>query len=456
MPRERVRRLVAGGMALGVAAILIVALSAGDSGHRFSLVVPGTSNVTQGQPVHATGETIGSVDAVDPVDRGRAARITVRIDDEDYWPLPSDSKVEIRLGGTASFSNQYLLVTRGSGDKMLDDDGELPRKNVEVPVDLEDVLTLLDRPLRADIRELIANGAAGIAEASPPLRRALRRAPSAVRQASHVMSELTQDQEILEGLVVSTGRVVDGVDRSSPDLGALIDGAAQTFDAIGSESVRLEETIETLPAALRQTRATLARADVTLRDVGSLAGDLAPAAEELQRTAAPLSSTLMSLREVTPPAAAALQRSPGARKAGRLLFALSDASPALRSTAKRAAAEVACIRPYTPELVLFGTTWGDFISGHDEKDHYLRAQVQSYLPSAVNASPLTPGQLADAFPGLEYGYPRPPGALAGQPWFQPKCGAGRDAIDPHQDQEAQNFDPDDLPPAPESARGRGR
>lgn len=449
--------LVVGGLAIGVAVIGFVVLAAGDGGHRISMVAPGTSNITTGQPVHATGETIGSVDSVEPVDRGRAARITVQIDDEDYWPLPSDSKVEIRLGGTASFSNQYLLVTRGESEsEMLEDGGELPKENVKVPVDLEDVLSLIDGPLRADLRELIANGAAGFAEAGPPLRRALRHSPPALRQASHVMSELTRDQETLEGLIVSTGNVVDAVHRSSPDVGALIDGAAQTFDAIGSESTELEETIEHLPAALRQTRTTLARADVTLREAGSLVTDLAPGVDELQRTAAPLSATLASLRRITPTATAALERSRGARKAGRLLFALSDASPALRSTAKQAATEVGCVRPYAPEIVLFGTTWGDFISGYDEKDHYLRAQVQSYLPSAVNTQPLTPGELADLFPGLEYGFPRPPGALAGQPWFQPQCGAGPDAIDPHRDQEALNFDPADLPPEPERAKGRER
>ena len=35
--------------------------------------------------------------------------------------------------------------------------------------------------------------------------------------------------------------------------------------------------------------------------------------------------------------------------------------------------------------------------------------------------------------------PRPPGETSGQPWFQPQCGAGPEALDPAQDQEAQTL-----------------
>ena len=120
--------------------------------------------------------------------------------------------------------------------------------------------------------------------------------------------------------------------------------------------------------------------------------------------------------------------------------------------------QLKCVRPYAPEIVMLGAVWGDWISPVDERDHLLRATLQNFLPAQYNAVPLTPKEVADANPGLEYGFPRPPGALARQEWYQPECGAGPDAQDPAQDQEGNVFRqnlqtlPQDLAPTSKGTR----
>jgi hypothetical protein len=79
------------------------------------------------------------------------------------------------------------------------------------------------------------------------------------------------------------------------------------------------------------------------------------------------------------------------------------------------------------------------MSGVDRKDHVLRATVQNFLPAAFNSVPYTAGEAKKLFPGLEYGFPRPPGELAGQSWFQPQCGVGPDTVDPSKDRESARF-----------------
>ena len=69
----------------------------------------------------------------------------------------------------------------------------------------------------------------------------------------------------------------------------------------------------------------------------------------------------------------------------------------------------------------------------------MRANVQNFLPAAFNSVPYTAGQAAKMFRGLEYGFPRPPGELANQPWFQPQCGITEKALDPAQDPESADF-----------------
>jgi hypothetical protein len=92
------------------------------------------------------------------------------------------------------------------------------------------------------------------------------------------------------------------------------------------------------------------------------------------------------------------------------------------------------------------------MSWNDGKDKVLRAQVQQFLPANYNSVPLTPAQAAAAFPGMKYGFPRPPGTNAGQPWFQPQCGAGPEALDPSKDQEAVSGTPSPIPGSKASGR----
>lgn len=447
MAASKSRLIVLGALGAGALVVLLLIVGGGGSSHTFSAVVPSAANVVSGQKINAGGKNIGAVSDVEPVDRGRAARITMRIDDGDYWPLARDSKVVIRLGGTASFGMQYLLLERGKDTgQTIPDGGELATANVKVPVEVDQFLSIFGARLRGDLRRLVGTSAQALHQTGPSLHRALGRSTPVVQGASGVLGDLTQNQEALEGLVRSTGRVVDAVDRSSPGVRTLLDGAAQTFDAIASRADDLQTTLGRLPRALRQTRTTLTRADVTLRDTADLTDKLAPGVVELRRTASPLRTVLAGLRKVTPAARAALRKHREAYVGGDFLFDVGHIAPALQATAEKATKQIGCLRPYTPEIVLFATTWGDWMSGVDAKDHVIRATVQNYLPAAFNSVPYTPEQAAKLFPGLEYGLPRPPGALANQPWFQPQCGVGPDVVDPSKDQEVKHFSEADLPP----------
>jgi hypothetical protein len=75
----------------------------------------------------------------------------------------------------------------------------------------------------------------------------------------------------------------------------------------------------------------------------------------------------------------------------------------------------------------------------DNQDHLIRAQLMSFLPAGTNSTPYSPQFAVTHFPGVTYGFPRPPGELAGQPWFQPQCGVTQASLDPSKDREAQTF-----------------
>lgn len=425
--------LVAG----SIAALLV--LLGGGSGHSFSVVVPAATNLLPGNEISAAGRKIGTVSRIEPVDRGRAARIVISIDDARYWPLPRDSKLAVRFGGTVSAFNRYLLLERGKRGAPIPDGGELPAANVTTPVEVDTVVSHFTPPLRRDLRRMIGTSAGLMSRAGPDLHRAIGKAPPVVAATAGLFRDLTGDRQRLETLVSSAGRVVDGVHHASPDLRALLDGAARTFDAIADESDDLKVSLDRLPAALRQTRGTLRRADVTLREARVLTGRLAPGAVELRRAARPLTGVLAGLRDVAPGARKTLRAVDASDITATALGRVAGITPRIGSVGRKAAKELGCLRPYAPEIALFGSVWGDWFSGVDDRDHLARATIQSFLPGPSNSSPYTPEDAVKANPGLEYAFPRPPGLLAGQPWFQPQCGAGPDALDPSKDQEAAHY-----------------
>lgn len=455
------RRLTVVAIALAVLAILVLTTRGEGDDRSFSVVVPAAANVVPGNKISAGGKPIGIVTGIDPVARGRAARLHLRIDDTSYWPVAQDSKLEIRQGGTVSFVNRYVLLTpgrRASGD--VPADGELPPGNVKIPVELDTVISKLDTPTRTGIKRLIDNGSRTADAAGPDLNRALAKAPPVVSAAAGVLGDLAKNQEQVSALVASTSRVVDGVDRATPNLGHLLDGLGQTFAAVAAEQNGLKDGMTRLPAALVQTRATLAKADVTLRAAARLTDRIGPGVTELRRTAAPLNGVLAALRQVTPGA----QRTLGAvRRTGvtsRALGRVADVAPLLGSVADKGAEQLTCIRPYAPEIAEFGTTWGDWLGAVDNRDHLARATVQNFLPANFNSVPSTAAEVVARNPGIEYAFPRPPGMLAAQPWFLPECGAGKDALDPTKDQESALYKagtqklPFDLQPSSLTTGGR--
>jgi len=430
---------------VGLLAVLLV--DRGGEEHQITVVVPSAANLIPGQQVKAGREPIGAVEQIDPVDHGRAARLRLRIDDE-AWPIPRDSRLEIRFGGTVSYGNRYILLTRGEDvDSPVPDGGALPPQSVKVPVEIDEVIATIKAPLRRDLKHMLDTSGPTVERMSPSLGRALEVAPGVIGDASGVLRDLSLNQATLRSLVRSTGSVVDAVDRSSPRLRVLLDGAAGTMDATAAESERLEMALTRLPAALDETRRTLPEADRTLIAAADLTTRLAPGVTRLRRISRPLNGLLRALDDVGPDATATLRTT--SRKAPditRLLARATTVAPQLEAIGRTGTRELDCIRPYTPEIVMLATTWGDFTSPTDGKDRYIRANIQNFFPAPVNNMPQTPAQMLKTHPSLEYGFPRPPGQVAGQPWFQPQCGAGPEALDPANDGEGKTFTDNLRPP----------
>lgn len=429
-------------VAVALFAILFVAFVArsvtghGDDRHRLYAVIPQATHMITGQQIRAAGQPVGRIGSIEPTRGGRAARVELLFDDS-AWPLPQGSELKLRWGGTVSYANRYLALTRAAEGPRLKDGQTLPTRDFVAPVEFDSVVSIFTRSMRRDTRSLLNTAGATFDAAKAPLRRTLESAPPAVQQASHVVDDLAHDQAALETLLRSTANVTSSIDRADPGVGPLLSGAGTTFRAIASESRNLQTTLDRLTPALRQARGTLTRADGTLSAARTLSARLAPGVVELRRLAQPLSGVLTTVVDIGPDARSTLTSLRRATPSLNPLLSKAKAlMPTVASIGRQATDQLKCIRPYTPDIVSLFSTWGDFFSYYDNKDRMARVIVDNILAAPGNLMPYDSETATKLFPGLVYAFPRPPGLAAGQPWFLPECGAGPESLDPSKDPEA--------------------
>jgi ABC-type transporter Mla subunit MlaD len=431
------RRLVPSVLAVALVVLAVVVIApGGESGHRFTVTVAEATNVVSGQAIRQAGAKVGQVVAIHPADHGHAAKLELELSDA-AWPVPAGTKMELRWGGTANFSNRYIAVHPGHGTgSAVDAGGQFPAADFQVPVESDQMLAMFNRPARARLRRFFLEVGPAMKASRPGLRQTLRRGPAALDEASAVLGDLDADEVALRTLVRSGDDVVSAVDDAQPGLRDLLQGAAGTFDAIADESRSVEASLLQAPETLRSARVTLARADPTLDQARDVAVRVRPGVTELRRIARPLNDLLRGVRASGPDAVATLATT---RRAvpdiNALLDRVGGLAPQVGDAGRQSVAAMKCIRPFTPDIVAWFTNWGDFLSLTDGKDRILRAQVQSLTYTPGNNVPWGTDTEAKLASNMEYGFPRPPGTDAGQPWFLPACGAGPDALDPTKDPE---------------------
>jgi virulence factor Mce-like protein len=444
VPVSRSRIVVRRVAALAVLALLVLALlefMAGPSyPHRVSVTVPQATGMVPGLRVVTAGRKVGKVAETSVTPDGKA-RLVLEVDDE-AWPLRTTSRVELRLGGTIKYTDRFVEVTTPNRGRPLEEGGVLRASQVRVPVEFDTLFNAFDEDTRKDLRSTIDTAGPTLMTAAPQLRRALLPAPAAVGEARAVVVDLKAENRSLDQLVKSANRVAVSIREANPELRQLIDAGATTFSATAQESEALRSTLSQAPATLAVARTTLARADGTLERADGLLDDIAPGVRELRRTSPVLTSLLGRVSAVAPDLKTTLAT---VRRAAPDLNGLLDRarSPLMGQLARigrEGAKQVSCIRPYSPEIAGLASTWTGIWGFGDGKDKTVRAQLGAtpFTSEETVSSGTKAKQLGS---GFSIAFPRPPGDLSNQPWFQPQCDITEDAYNPDKDPEAQAFDP---------------
>jgi phospholipid/cholesterol/gamma-HCH transport system substrate-binding protein len=254
-------------------------------------------NISTRSPVRIAGVDVGSVIGVER--DGDATTVTFTVD-ESGRPIHNDAFAEIRprifLEG-----NFFIDLDPGSPSAPeLGNESTIPVSHTSTAVQLDEVLSALQSPVRADLGHLLGSYGEALMHKPTPaedvtqvpevkgktgaegLNGALRYGGDAGRYSAQVTNAfLGTRQHDLSRLVSGAGRAFGALANREADLQGLIVNFDTFTGALAAQSNNLSTTLHRLAPALKTAHTSLVNLNRTLPPLRSYAIELTPAVAEL-------------------------------------------------------------------------------------------------------------------------------------------------------------------------------
>jgi phospholipid/cholesterol/gamma-HCH transport system substrate-binding protein len=252
---------------LGVLVVLAIGIYLGFTKeipfrHHYTIeaVFPSANNIRVDSPVRVAGVNVGKVTRIAHVEDGRqAALVTMRIDKKGL-PLHRDARLKIRprifLEG-----NFFVDVSPGSPSAPALHDGDrIPINQTSAPVQLDQVLSVLQAPTRRDLQRLLRELSSGLSgEGARGYNRSIPYWEPAYRDSSVVADALQgTEQHDLSRLIDRAGATAQAIDRNREQLKSLVTDFDTTAAAFAARDSDLSAAVGELPRTLRAGMPALA------------------------------------------------------------------------------------------------------------------------------------------------------------------------------------------------------
>jgi ABC-type transporter Mla subunit MlaD len=268
--------------------------------YQITAVFENAATVRTDSPVRIAGVNVGAVTGLER--NGETAEVTFTVS-EAGRPIREDATVKIRprlfLEG-----NVFLELRPGSpSEAELPDGGTIPITRTAVAVQLDEVLTTLQRPDRRSLQILLEElgdtlthkpTAAEDAGQDPDVRgeSAATAIHDSFRYGGRALRDAAQVTEALQGtephdlskLIVGLQRTFRGLARSETQLSELVTNLNVTTGALAAESENLSLTIAELAPTLEIARPALVRLNRVFPPLRRFSGALEPSIRELPAT----------------------------------------------------------------------------------------------------------------------------------------------------------------------------
>jgi phospholipid/cholesterol/gamma-HCH transport system substrate-binding protein len=330
-----VRSVSVVGRAAAIGAVLIAAIvvgfllvGRGGGGYSVTARFENASQIVKGNLVQVAGTPIGKVTQIDLTGDGQAA-LTLDID-KDYAPLRRGTQATIRQSSLSGVANRYVDL-RLAPDKAakISDGGVIEQGDTTTAVDLDELFNTFDPKTRASLQGLIRGSAAQHEGAGERAARGLRYVSPALIASSRLFDEVNRDTDMFERFVVESSKLVTDVADRRDDLAGLVNGLADTTQAIGRRNTELADAIGRLPDFMRRSNTTFVNLRAALDDVDPLVDASKPVAKKLR----PFLAELRPLAEDARPTIRDLSKLVKRSGAGNDLIELTRAQIPLRDVA---------------------------------------------------------------------------------------------------------------------------
>jgi len=258
-------------------------------GYRVQIRFPEATNLADETEVRISGVPVGRVREKKP--DGALTRVEIELDDE-YAPLPSDSRAVLRqktlLGET------YVELSPGTrGAPKLAEGATLMPGQVSDTVQLDEIFRAFDEPTRTAFRTWLDQQGRAVGEHGRDLSDALGNLAPFAEDGTKLLETLDAQAGATRQLVSGTGEVFDALTERRGQLRDLIADSGRAFRSTASRDQQLADTFRALPTFLGESRQTVQRITRFARETDPLITQLRPAAREL-------SPTLIDLRALAP------------------------------------------------------------------------------------------------------------------------------------------------------------
>jgi phospholipid/cholesterol/gamma-HCH transport system substrate-binding protein len=267
-------------------------------GFRVKAVFESANSIRPNSPVRIAGVNVGKVKGIDREPGTNAAVVTMEIDRKGL-PIHKDATARIRprifLEG-----NFFVDLQPGTPATPTIDDGDtLPVSQTAGPVQLDQVLTALQRDTRTDLKRFVKSLAVALTykpsrasdtsadplargeSAAESLNDSIRYGSTALRGTAEVTDAFTGSQpHDLSKLIDGLHRTTEGLSRDQGELQQLVANLNTTLAATASESHNLGLTIRRLPTTLEAADGALDSLNAAFPNTRAFAREILPGVRE--------------------------------------------------------------------------------------------------------------------------------------------------------------------------------
>jgi phospholipid/cholesterol/gamma-HCH transport system substrate-binding protein len=396
-------RVAAAAVVVGGGLLVTTAATGGD--YDVSVVLDNASNVVEGGPVMVNGFEAGHVRSIH-VENGKA--LVALALTRDFAPLHEGAR--IITGWKATLSERRLEITDGPQTSASVPEGGMVPGEQPAAVELDDVLAALDEPTRAHLSSFVQRLNSTLAGREKNTAATLAAAGPALDALGRITQVVGSDEPAINDLVVRLNQMMAVLAKRDGEVRDVVGNLSAVTQDVAARREKLRGTLTELPPTLVALRGTMKGIrDVAddavplLKDLtpataklGPLARDLKPVMQDLRPLAADLRPALASANEV-------LQYTPGLLDGAHALL------PQGETALNKSAQAVNYLRPYTPELTGYLSTWASAFANYDANGNFARF-VALGSATSVDANPgiIPPGLTDDPYPA--------PGGVVNQPW----------------------------------------